>query len=69
MSAWPRQQDPACRGQPLDWKGLLTGALWSLPALALLSWLGTYRYVLCLLAAMALTIWWCDAGCGAAWAA
>ena len=45
-------------GQPLDWKGLLTGALWSLPALALLSWLGTYRYVLCLLAAMALTIWW-----------
>lgn len=45
-------------GQPLDWKGLLTGALWSLPTLALLSWLGTYRYVLCLLAAMALTIWW-----------
>lgn len=44
-------------GQQMGWQGLLTGALWCLPALALLGWLGIYSFVLSLLAAMAVTIW------------
>ncbi|MDR3003704.1 MAG: adenosylcobinamide-GDP ribazoletransferase [Acidovorax sp.] len=44
-------------GQQMGWPGLLTGALWCLPALALLAWLGTYTLVLGMVAAMAITTW------------
>jgi adenosylcobinamide-GDP ribazoletransferase len=44
-------------GQQMGWPGLLTGALWCLPALALLTWLGTYTLVLGMVAAMAITTW------------
>lgn len=44
-------------GQPLGAAGLLTGALWCVPALLLLAWLGTASLVLSLLAAMLLTTW------------
>lgn len=47
-------------GRQLGWKGLLTGALWCLPALGLLSWMSgmsTWSFVPCLLAAMLLTTW------------
>ncbi|WP_370681054.1 adenosylcobinamide-GDP ribazoletransferase [Comamonas sp. GB3 AK4-5] len=44
-------------GQQLGWNGLLTAALWCLPALALLAWLGSYTLVLALLAAMGITTW------------
>lgn len=44
-------------GKPLDWQGLLTGALWCLPALGLLAWFTHYSLVLSLLAAMLITTW------------
>lgn len=44
-------------GQQLGWNGLLTAALWCLPALALLAWLGSYTLVLALLAALGITTW------------
>lgn len=47
-------------GRQLGWKGLLTGALWCLPALGLLGWMNVmsaWSFVPCLLAAMLLTTW------------
>lgn len=47
-------------GRQLGWKGLLTGALWCLPALGLLGWMSemsAWSFVPCLLAAMLLTTW------------
>ena len=45
-------------GRQLGWKGLLTGTLWCLPALGLLSWLSgmnAWSFVPCLLLAMLIT--------------
>lgn len=44
-------------GKQLGWQGLLTGGLWCLPALGLLSWLGVWSFVPSLLAAMLVTTW------------
>lgn len=44
-------------GQQLGWRGLAVGALWCLPALALLCWLGSALLMLKTLAACALVTW------------
>jgi len=44
-------------GRQLGWQGLFTGALWCLPALALLWWLGTAALILKILLGCTLTTW------------
>lgn len=42
-------------GRQLGWQGLLTGSLWCLPALGLLSWLSSWSFVPCLLLTLFIT--------------
>ena len=42
-------------GKPMGWQGLLTGGLWCLPALGLLSWLSAWSFVPCLLLTLFIT--------------
>ena len=44
-------------GKQLNWRGLVTGCIWCLPAIALLWWLGADELVLKVLIACTLTTW------------
>ncbi|MDR2298955.1 MAG: adenosylcobinamide-GDP ribazoletransferase [Comamonas sp.] len=44
-------------GKQLDWRGLMTGATWCLPALGLLWWLGTWALIAKIVLACAIVTW------------
>ncbi|MDR0213513.1 MAG: adenosylcobinamide-GDP ribazoletransferase [Comamonas sp.] len=44
-------------GKQLGWRGLITGAIWCLPALGLLWWLGTWALIAKIVLACAIVTW------------